>query len=145
GVKGMKIGGLGMLAHKTLARFVGMGNRVFVFVFIALCTASTAFVETPLVTSNNAQITDSGLGGICLLCSVSDVDHLVDDDLPKQATMTLPVGIAGSAYACVGANRVIPAGRRGGFVGSLNNGLAGVLEGTTLITRLNGLTRETLS
>ncbi len=106
---------------------------------------SMAVAETPFISSNDAEVTDSGINGVCLLCSISDVDNLVDDNLSTQTTMSLPVGVAGSTYACVGANRIIPAGRRAGYVASLNDGVAALVEGTTLISRLDGQVQESLS
>src|SRR5690625_6956507 len=97
--------------------------------------------ETPLISDNSATVTDSGTRGICVLCSVSDVNHLVENSMQLNATFSLPVGVLGSAYACVGADRAFPAGRRAGFVASLNNGVASLLDGSTLTNRLGEIGR----
>lgn len=106
---------------------------------------SVTQAETPLIESSNAEVTASGINPICLLCSVSDVENLVNDNLLTQATMSLPVGVGGSTYACVGANRTIPAGRRAGYVVNLNDGVASLLEGSNIYTRLNGTVQESFS
>jgi len=112
---------------------------------ILLAFAFSASGETPLISDNSATVTDSGTRGICVLCSVSDVNHLVENSMQLNATFSLPVGVLGSAYACVGADRTFPAGRRAGFVASLNNGVASLLDGSTLTTRLGGSDQESLS
>lgn len=110
---------------------------------ILLSTSLSA--ETPLISANGAEVSDSGTSGLCLLCSISNVENLVSNNLTSQTTMSLPVGVAGSTFVCVTPNRVIPAGRRAGFVANLNDGVLALLEGSTLVTRLNGSVQESLS
>src|SRR5690625_7262705 len=65
---------------------------------ILLAFAFSASGETPLISDNSATVTDSGTRGICVLCSVSDVNHLVENSMQLNATFSLPVGVLGSAY-----------------------------------------------
>src|SRR5690625_1893730 len=138
-----------MALHATLAKlrafFIGgPDGKSILFLFLLAFTFS-ASGETPLISDNSAAVTESGTRGICVLCSVSDADHLVENSMQLNATFSLPVGVLGSAYACVGAGRSFPAGRRAGFVASLNNGVASLLDGSTLTTRLSGSVQESLS
>src|SRR5690625_2881854 len=138
-----------MALHATLAKlrafFIGgPDGKSILFLFLLAFTFS-ASGETPLISDNSAAVTESGTRGICVLCSVSDADHLVENSMQLNATFSLPVGVLGSAYACVGAGRSFPAGRRAGFVASLNNGVASLLDGSTLTPRLSGSVQDSLS
>ncbi|WP_316791086.1 putative Ig domain-containing protein [Pedobacter frigoris] len=47
---------------------------------------------------NAATSQQSGVNGICLLCTVQDAGNSVDDNLTNYTTISLPVGVGGSGY-----------------------------------------------
>jgi len=53
----------------------------------------------PVNPNCNAAIgQQSGVEGICLLCSVQDAGNSVDDNLTNYTTISIPVGVGGSGY-----------------------------------------------
>lgn len=44
---------------------------------------------------------ESGISGLCLLCSVMDAEAAIDDDPTNFATLNVPVSVAGTAYLSV--------------------------------------------
>ncbi|RYE21797.1 MAG: hypothetical protein EOP51_14745, partial [Sphingobacteriales bacterium] len=58
----------------------------------------TVIGGTPNPNCNAANSQQSGINGICLLCSVQNPGNSVDDNFTNFATLSLPVGVGGSAY-----------------------------------------------
>jgi adhesin/invasin len=121
-------------------------SSLFAFSFLILLIVPWhGFAQTPLTESDGAEVSASGFTGICLLCSISNVDNLVSDDLTTVTNISMTAGVLTSGYACVDLNRTIPGGRTAGFAAQLNGGLAGLLSNTTLRTYLDGQLQESMS
>jgi hypothetical protein len=92
----------------------------------------------------NASVAD-GTNGICLFCSVTDEDNVIDANLENAARISIPLGLAGSAFIRVtdtaqtytGAHRV-------GFVVENPTTLLDLtlLNTITITTLLNGTVAE---
>lgn len=106
---------------------------------------ASALQETPLTESQNAVVTDSGFGGVCLLCTISNPDNLVEDDLDTETVVSFPVGVLSNSILCVGGFDVAPSGVSAGFVGNFNGGVLGLLNNSTLTTLLEDQVQESLS
>lgn len=131
---------------ETAGRSVGHGRwRVLAVPCLLWLLAATVSAQTPQTTANGASISGSGTSGVCAGCSVTGTANVVDTDLSNAATISLPVGIGGSGFICVALGQTYPSGSVAGFVADLNGGLAGLLNGTTLTTRLSGVDQETVS
>ncbi|MEE4249210.1 MAG: thrombospondin type 3 repeat-containing protein, partial [Alcanivoracaceae bacterium] len=104
------------------------------------CTASSAYPA--LLASNGVQITSGTTGGIlCLLCSGSNAERVIDDDgasaadMSTAATLSTPVALlGGSAYFDITSPVPINGDNRVGFVLSESGSLLSLalLEGTTI-------------
>lgn len=58
----------------------------------------TVIGGTPNPNCNAANSQQSGINGICLLCTIQNPGNSVDDNLSNFTTLSLPVGLGGSAY-----------------------------------------------
>jgi gliding motility-associated-like protein len=58
----------------------------------------TVIGGTPNPNCNAANSQQSGINGICVLCSIQNPGNSVDDNLTNFTTLSLPVGVGGSAY-----------------------------------------------
>lgn len=103
------------------------------------------------LTSNGATLGQSGISPpillvpTCLGCTVSNTANLLDADTTNAATVSIPVGLAGYAYLSVRFGQTFPEGTRAGFFADVNGGLAGVLNGITLISYNNNAPVETIA
>ncbi len=88
---------------------------------------------------------NGGIGGLlCLGCSVSNPQNLVDASTSNYATMVQPVGLLGTTSLTVNGTTLYPAGRKVGFVLTEGNGLLSttLLQGVTVETLLGGVVQE---
>ncbi|MHA4894347.1 Ig-like domain-containing protein [Pedobacter sp. PWIIR3] len=58
----------------------------------------TVLGGTPNPNCNAANTQQSGINGICVLCSIQDAGNSVDANFTNYTTISLPVGVAGSGY-----------------------------------------------
>ena len=121
-----------------------VSHAPWIVVLVLVCS-TTAWGQTPQTTANGAGISGSGTNGVCAGCTVTNTGNVVDTNLGNSGTISLPVGIAGSGFICVSLGQTYPAGSIAGFTADLNGGLAGLLNGSTLTTRLSGIDQETVS
>jgi hypothetical protein len=88
----------------------------------------------------NASVT-----GICLLCSISNANRVIDADLTNYATMTVPVGVlATGSLRVTDSSTAFPAGRHVGFAVAQPGQVLSLaaLGNVTVRTLLNGTTQE---
>ncbi|MBR9920153.1 MAG: hypothetical protein GYB31_04880 [Bacteroidetes bacterium] len=71
---------------------------------------------------------NTGLGGICVLCSVSDTPNVTDGDTTNFGNISLPIGVLGSGSISVETTSPVPAGYEAGFVVRDGDGLLGLLD-----------------
>jgi len=104
-----------------------------------------ACVNQPQIAINGASLDTSGTQGLCLFCSVSDENNVLDTSLTNFATISIPVGVDGSGYISVNLDQTYPSGTRAGFVADVNGGVVGLLTGVILKSYLNDTLQESIS
>lgn len=112
-------------------------------VLLAFAPAAHAAKVIPLATSG-ATVT-SGTDGLCLGCSVSKPNRIINDNLDDEASVSIPLGVLGSAYVDVRFGTPQSATGRVGFLLSDGGGIVDVtlLGGLTLTTYLGDAAQET--
>ena len=113
------------------------GTAVFSY---SVCTKAN-----PAAVANNTTngTTSSGINGICVLCSVTSETAVGDADLTNFATISIPVGVAGSGFVQAKLSQMAPAGDFAGFViGNANILSVGFLNSVTLSTYKGGVLQE---
>lgn len=89
----------------------------------------------------------SGVSGVCAGCAVTNDQAVIGENLSLHATVTMPLGLTGSAYLHVTFPYEQEAGLNAGFVIGSLSGLADatLLGALQLTTYLNGEEQETIS
>lgn len=92
-------------------------------------------------------VLESGIGGICLGCSVIDAEAAIDEDPANFATLNVPISVAGTAYLSVfDSARTHPPGSRVAiFVAGEEDPIpatVAVNQQITITTFLNGEEQE---
>ncbi|MFK7934014.1 MAG: lamin tail domain-containing protein, partial [Saprospiraceae bacterium] len=101
--------------------------------------------STAQTTSAGASVGASGTSGVCLFCSVTGKNNLVDANTSNFASINIPIGVFSSGFVDVNLGQVYPAGTRAGFIADVNGGLAGLFNGVTLTTYLGGSQQQSIS
>jgi VCBS repeat-containing protein len=88
----------------------------------------------------------TGIFGLCILCSLLNEDNVVDADTTDFAEINLPIGVGGNARIAVEANEVIPANYEVGFAMRQGSGLLNLtlLSAITISTYKDGDPRESV-
>ncbi len=100
---------------------------------------------TPVNTMNfPGAAASSSISGLCLGCSVSNLNNVLDASLTNYASMNTVVGFVATINLNVKAGEVIPAGSDAGFVLTTAGGLldASLLQNTKISTYLSGTLQE---
>jgi VCBS repeat-containing protein len=94
-------------------------------------------------TINNPE---TGIFGLCILCSLTNRTRVVDGDTTNFANISLPIGVGGNARIAVDANEVIPANYEVGFAMRQGSGLLNLtlLGAITISTYKAGVFRESV-
>lgn len=90
---------------------------------------------------------ESGIAGVCVLCSVMDAEAVVDEDPATAATLNVPVALAGTAYVSVfDTARVHPIGAMVAFsIAGEDDAIPLTIalnQNITITTFLNGAEQE---
>ena len=102
-------------------------------------------LPTQSLIATNASVS-TGSGGLCLFCSVSQPQNVVDEDPFNYATINTPVTLLGAnEFLTVTNNSTFTGLHTAGFIASNPSELLtlALLQGVTVNTLLNGVVQET--
>ncbi|MBI1225736.1 MAG: hypothetical protein GC192_10915 [Bacteroidetes bacterium] len=115
----------------------------------ANCDYNCLQALSPPSFSSSINAVETGISGICVLCSVSNTSNVVDNNTNNYSTIFLTANAGGTAKIAVKAGQTIPAGYDAGFAVSNGSGALGllsldILSQTSIKTYLNGVLQESI-